>query len=114
MSSFTPLQRKTENEFVWLKPTVLSKIRSGLQERNAQPKPVCEHEMLPNGSSDRPRDHKHVRNVAQALAGESGHRKKFVNFADDVHSLLTSVQTCFCEGSKCESWDVSCNTVLHR
>jgi len=87
------LQRKTENEFVRSKPKVLRKIRAGLQERNAQPKQVYDHEMLLNESSDRPRDHKQVRNVAQALAGESGHRKKFGNVADDVQNVLTSVQT---------------------
>jgi len=87
------LQRKSEAEFVRTKPSVLSNIRAGLQEKNAQPRQVYEYQMLANESSERPRDHKQVRNVAQTVAGESGQRKKWGNVADDVQSVLTSVQT---------------------
>ena len=51
--------------------------------------------MLANESSERPRDHKQVRNVAQAVTAETGQRKKWGNVADDVQNLLSSVQTQF-------------------
>jgi len=87
------LQRKTETEFVRTKPQVLENIRAGLDEKRAQPRQVYEQQMLANESSDRPRDHKQVRNVAQAMTAETGQRKKWGNVADDVQSVLSSVQT---------------------
>lgn len=66
------------------KPEVLEKIRAGLKERRAQPRQVYEQQVLGNESMERPRDHKQVRNVAQAMAGETGQRKRYGNVADDV------------------------------
>jgi len=75
------------------KPEVLQNIRAGLKEKNAQPRQVYEQQLLANESSDRPRDHKQVRNMAQAMTAETGKRKKWGNVADDVQSVLSSVQT---------------------
>jgi len=84
--------RHTDTEFIRTKPQVLRDIRQGLKRKHANPRDVYEELALANESGCKPRDHKQVRNQAQVLAKQTGH-KKGANVADEMLSVITGMNS---------------------
>ena len=86
------LSRQVKSEYVRTKPAVLENIRTQLQTRRAEPHAVYQNLMLQDDSTERPRDHKQIRNQAQAACKDVG-TKKGMNVADEITILLGKLQT---------------------
>ena len=83
------LTQNGKQEYVRTRPVVIERMRKELVDNHRQPRAAYEKMATVDVSTDRPRDHKQVRNQAQAVAEKVPGRG--ANVADQVMDLMKDV-----------------------